>query len=161
MGRQGEVQRIRRVRFARQGHERRLYRWARAAEPGEHGVSRRESHGRSSAGPSGREAYRYGCPARASRPDERSRIQGAPESRSLAPSRVARRARHAVACFDVMTSGVGPVAEPVNPKFQMRGVRKAFGGTIALDGVDLAVRSGEVCALVGQNGAGKSTLMSI
>ena len=43
----------------------------------------------------------------------------------------------------------------------MRGVRKAFGGTIALDGVDLAVRGGEVCALVGQNGAGKSTLMSI
>ena len=46
-------------------------------------------------------------------------------------------------------------------QFEMRGVRKAFGGTVALDGVDLAVRSGEVCALVGQNGAGKSTLMSI
>jgi ribose transport system ATP-binding protein len=43
----------------------------------------------------------------------------------------------------------------------MRGVRKAFGGTVALDGVDLAVQGGEVCALVGQNGAGKSTLMSI
>lgn len=46
-------------------------------------------------------------------------------------------------------------------QFEMRGVRKAFGATIALDGVDLAVRGGEVCALVGQNGAGKSTLMSI
>jgi ribose transport system ATP-binding protein len=46
-------------------------------------------------------------------------------------------------------------------RFEMRGVRKAFGATIALDGVDLSVRPGEVCALVGQNGAGKSTLMGI
>jgi ribose transport system ATP-binding protein len=47
------------------------------------------------------------------------------------------------------------------PRFEMRGVRRTFGSTVALDGVDLSVRDGEVCALVGQNGAGKSTLMSI
>ena len=46
-------------------------------------------------------------------------------------------------------------------QFEMRGIRKAFGATQALDGVDLQVASGEICGLVGQNGAGKSTLMAI
>jgi ribose transport system ATP-binding protein len=54
------------------------------------------------------------------------------------------------------------VVEQVStPRLEMHGVRKRFGATIALDGVDLAARGGEVCALVGQNGAGKSTLMAI
>jgi ribose transport system ATP-binding protein len=47
------------------------------------------------------------------------------------------------------------------PRFSMRGIRKAFGGTVAVDGIDLDVIGGEVCALVGQNGAGKSTLMAV
>jgi ribose transport system ATP-binding protein len=58
-----------------------------------------------------------------------------------------------------VTGAVRP--ERVEGRFEMRGIRKTFGATIALDGVDLSVRPGEVCALVGQNGAGKSTLMAI
>ena len=53
------------------------------------------------------------------------------------------------------------MAEVTPPRVEMRGVRKSFGATLAVDGVDLSVGAGEVCALVGQNGAGKSTLMSI
>ncbi len=49
--------------------------------------------------------------------------------------------------------------EPV--LLQMSGIVKAFPGVLALGGVDLDVRPGEVHCLLGQNGAGKSTLIKV
>jgi ABC-type sugar transport system ATPase subunit len=43
----------------------------------------------------------------------------------------------------------------------IRGVNKRYGSTIALDGVDLDIRPGEVLGIAGPNGAGKSTLVRI
>ncbi|TPN76706.1 sugar ABC transporter ATP-binding protein [Mesorhizobium sp. CU2] len=47
------------------------------------------------------------------------------------------------------------------PLLRVEGVRKRFGGVIALRGVNLSVLPGEVHALLGENGAGKSTLIKI
>ncbi|MCY3926370.1 MAG: ATP-binding cassette domain-containing protein, partial [bacterium] len=46
---------------------------------------------------------------------------------------------------------------PPKAHVELKGVTKRFGGTLALDGVDVAVRVGAVHAIVGENGAGKST----
>jgi len=44
---------------------------------------------------------------------------------------------------------------------EVDGLRKSFGRTVALDGLDLAVRSGEVHGFLGPNGAGKSTTLRV
>ena len=43
---------------------------------------------------------------------------------------------------------------------EARGLRKAYGTTIALDGVNLRVEEGRILGLIGPNGAGKSTALN-
>jgi branched-chain amino acid transport system ATP-binding protein len=48
---------------------------------------------------------------------------------------------------------------PAEPLLSVEGLRGGYGASPVLLGVDLAVESGEVVAVIGRNGVGKSTLM--
>jgi simple sugar transport system ATP-binding protein len=52
-----------------------------------------------------------------------------------------------------------PVAATTAPLIEVRDITKQFGPVVALAGVSLTVRAGEVMCLLGDNGAGKSTLI--
>jgi ribose transport system ATP-binding protein len=49
----------------------------------------------------------------------------------------------------------------VDAALSLRGMMKAFGGTLAVDNVSFDVPRGEILALLGQNGAGKSTIIKM
>lgn len=46
------------------------------------------------------------------------------------------------------------------PVIEARGLRKIFGATVALDGIDLRVDEGRILGLIGPNGAGKTTALN-
>ena len=75
-------------------------------------------------------------------------------ARWLTPLR-ARFSRRQAPGLDSLTSGVAQ--PPVGTVLSLHEVSVTFGGTKALQGLSLEVRSGEVVGLIGPNGAGKTT----
>src|SRR5256886_5863585 len=61
------------------------------------------------------------------------------------PSRISPRTRRSPEAMTVIAA---------------RGLRKAFGTTIAVDGIDLRVEEGRILGLIGPNGAGKTTALN-
>ncbi len=49
----------------------------------------------------------------------------------------------------------------VTPLLELRGIHKSFGQNPVLNGVDLAVHSGEAIAIIGPSGTGKSTILRV
>jgi len=76
-----------------------------------------------------------------------------------------RPADAAVPAARATATAQAPVSPPHDtdhgPMLEVRGLRKAFSGVQALDGVDIDVRRGEIVGLLGPNGSGKSTLINV
>jgi ABC-2 type transport system ATP-binding protein len=58
-------------------------------------------------------------------------------------------------------SGSPGLAADASPAVRVRGLRRSFGSTVAVDGIDFEVAAGEVFALLGPNGAGKTTTVEM
>lgn len=74
---------------------------------------------------------------------------------------VRRGTTHAVSAAPRPATPLKVIEPSVDPVLQLSGVRKTFGNTVALAGIDFSVIPGEVHAVIGENGAGKSTMISI
>ena len=61
------------------------------------------------------------------------------------------------------TASVEQTGAPLDPDaaISIRGLVKRYGDFVAVDGLDLDIRRGEIFALLGPNGAGKTTTVEI
>ncbi|SIQ96327.1 D-methionine transport system ATP-binding protein [Rhizobium sp. RU35A] len=57
-----------------------------------------------------------------------------------------------------LSAQIAPLA-PADAVVTLSGVRRRFNDTVALDGISLSVRKGEILGIIGRSGAGKSTLI--
>jgi branched-chain amino acid transport system permease protein len=81
------------------------------------------------------------------RPAARARVVEAPPALSSAPAASPTRER-------ATPTAAGALLE-------MRGLKKSFGGLVAVQDFDLAVAHGEIVGLIGPNGAGKTTVFNV
>jgi len=54
-----------------------------------------------------------------------------------------------------------PIPPPGAPLLEITDLGKSFGGLMAVDGITLSIRAGEVAGLIGPNGSGKTTLLNL
>ena len=64
-------------------------------------------------------------------------------------------------CNDRTAAATGATTSPAMSVIRTEGLTKHYGGTVALDALDLAVESGEVYGFLGPNGAGKTTTIRL
>jgi polar amino acid transport system ATP-binding protein len=69
------------------------------------------------------------------------------------------RIRASVEAGRTPAAAVAERGRAATPDLRLEGVRKSFGNSVVLDGIDLTVNAGEALVIIGPSGSGKSTLL--